>query len=160
IWFVRFMIVYWTNDLAQRAAIATIGVMGTSLTSVAVSFLVYPLVEAIKNRSLLRQFKDWRAVRSQLLGSAGVGLCIWSAVFLYELPRPVYSASEISEFANGVVVAVLSPDGRNLIGAGFWIDSRGYMITCLQQPFNSLKVGVIVPPIQTRELLVSSGMLT
>src|SRR5262249_46561947 len=87
--------------------------------------------------SYLHAKHEARALRKgwvELCLGLGVWMASWVLVCVYCFLNPIYSPSEIAMYANGVVVLVtpvVPAIQRANATTGFWVDQRGYVITCL-----------------------------
>jgi len=134
----------------RRAAGMAISANGTTFLGLipAVLITLFLLLQAFR-------LGGWAGIRTywlQNVYSTFVILALWwFACFIYQLffmPSEEFSAQQIADYAQGVVLEVTSEDISPVpIKSGFWID-RGYMITCgatAESRMRTELVGIIMP---------------
>ncbi len=140
------------------------GVTGIGFIGWIFTTIVFLILKVYRN-GLASMKEHWNEDIKNVLASAGIW---WLLVFIYQLivmlPEK-FSGEQIHDFSQGVVVSIASNNNDNsLIGTGFWIDKKGYIMTCSDPQRadvvlnNSMfKIGVIFPPLLTGKMLTVAG---
>jgi hypothetical protein len=150
-----------------RAVKATIALRGTTIVGIAWSILyptlsrLYDAIIAFRQKGRLGmkdQIKKHRLVSSlAVVGAGWIILVIWNFIFMRP---PSFSGAEIAEFSQGVVVNLGSTYfSEDTIGTGFWIDTKGYILTCFPKPVANPGVAELIPDLKGSLFIIAGAAI-
>jgi S1-C subfamily serine protease len=147
---------------------------GTTYTAILrdISIAVYVL---LRQRSRHRSSRNWfRAMKKEWKDNLRDGVyavLVWFVgMTLYNVSiamheNRVFSAQDIEDYGYGLAVSIANDSNKpTTIGTGFWVNEKGYMVTCTHKLKNGvpgtseLGVGSLLAPLLTGKLLtVAAG---
>jgi hypothetical protein len=139
-----------------RAAQLSITARGTTFLGI-VFALVYPAYIALAEGKRAYRQEGTPGLR-KLFGeryakTLEISAGIWAALVIYNfifIGSPIFSTPQVADFSKGIMVdleAVTFASKQEIVGNGFWVDPKGYVVTCARKRDSPLRVGTMLPSV-------------